>query len=593
MLRRLGRLCAVLLAAAIPLSAGADNLPLLGVSGGGAPCTYYVDSVAGSDSNAGTTIGSPFADFQYFINNTVPNGTVICLKRGSYFTGANADLIIGVPGSLVNNVTVKAYGTGANPIIDASDAISPSCWSLVASNTYSCTVTGPGTSWATPYGSWSINGPFIELFECKTAPCTPVAAAGNDTFLANETSLSTVESTPGSYYIASMTSTSLTIDYQASDSSNPGTNGYTVTYSHRPNGIALIGLNNRIVSVTAKKNADLSGTCNLENGNDGGSPNLQDIECDQGSKHNLIVPSGAYVANSRLYDAYCPSNVCGGFGNMFVAFDQTAQNLPIALSNVFFYNSTGLSGSSITAVYAHTGSGTMGAFSLSGGEMKAVGGGAFGGAEVDDTSSVAYSNFVCNQLANCLTLDTSLTVSGVQAVSSVTNNTQITVNASNVTLSFSGLKLCASNMSNGAVWMSGNTGITISDTGSLYYVASPNSNTQVVFNSTATSAASTLTANGDTFDGAVNFIAPYGLGGTGWSFAGGATAATANSYVAADQVNRWELNGSTYTSLAAWQAAVAPQDSAALATGSASAACTLPSWAMAPANDNRLMRKTA
>jgi hypothetical protein len=107
---------------------------------------YYVDSVNGNDANSGTSPSSAFADFAYFANTAIPSGSSIGVADGSYI---RSQLLIGQPSSPRNNITLTSYGTGINPVIDASDIIPPNCWTLVASTTYSCSVAGPGTTFST------------------------------------------------------------------------------------------------------------------------------------------------------------------------------------------------------------------------------------------------------------------------------------------------------------------------------------------------------------------------------------------------------------------------------------------------------------
>ncbi len=86
-------------------------------------CTYYIDSAAGSDANSGRSPAAPLADV-----TSIPKlsgGQTVCLKSGSFW---QEDLFIGVPGANVNNITVKSYGAGPLPTLDASDVIPSSAW---------------------------------------------------------------------------------------------------------------------------------------------------------------------------------------------------------------------------------------------------------------------------------------------------------------------------------------------------------------------------------------------------------------------------------------------------------------------------------
>jgi hypothetical protein len=526
---------------------------------------YYVDSVNGNDANSGTSPSSALADFAYFANTAIPSGSSIGIADGSYI---RSQLLIGQPSSPRNNITLTSYGTGANPVIDASDIIPPNCWTLVAGTTYSCSVAGPGTTFSTPYGTASLEGPFIGMWECKSAPCTPTGAGGNDTTMANETSLANAEATAGSYYIADMTATTLTIDYNASDGSNPATNGYTVTYSHRAGGFAITGLNAKISGITAKKNASEGGAC-AAGGEDGSSPILTNVECDQGSKHNITVPSGTVINGGNFYDAYCPSNVCGGSGSLLVAFDQIGQNLPITLNNVNFYNSTSYPGSTITAGISHTGSGTMGGLTIDGGHAKTVGSGALQGFSFAGVASTTYSNYGCYGLTSCVTENSGPeTLSGVQCKSEVANNTCFNSTINNFTLNASNVLACAGSV-NHAIFYMAHVALTL--TNYIGYLETPSVSSSIHIGD-AGAGSIALTSNNNIFDSALAAQSnePYAFTGTGNTFTG-----DNNQYASALNVH-WILNNTTYTTLATWKAAITPQDAAATnpATGVGLSACT-------------------
>lgn len=79
--------------------------------------TYYIDT-AGNNSNNGLSSSTPWADFTNINNMTLSSGDTILLKRGctwsatsSYWYWCNIS---------ASNVTVDAYGTGANPKFDGN-----------------------------------------------------------------------------------------------------------------------------------------------------------------------------------------------------------------------------------------------------------------------------------------------------------------------------------------------------------------------------------------------------------------------------------------------------------------------------------------
>ena len=92
------------------------------LAGAGRATTYYVDSVAGAESNNGTSAATPWQSLaaNSKINTTtfLP-GDSILFKRGSSWTGTFH--ILG-NGSIAAPLVVDAYGTGAAPVISGGGA---------------------------------------------------------------------------------------------------------------------------------------------------------------------------------------------------------------------------------------------------------------------------------------------------------------------------------------------------------------------------------------------------------------------------------------------------------------------------------------
>jgi hypothetical protein len=86
--------------------------------------TYYIDSIAGSESNNGTSASTPWKTITSTSKvNTVSfqPGDQILFKRGSSWTGTLAPK---GAGNSANPVVFDAYGTGAAPLIDGGGAAS-------------------------------------------------------------------------------------------------------------------------------------------------------------------------------------------------------------------------------------------------------------------------------------------------------------------------------------------------------------------------------------------------------------------------------------------------------------------------------------
>ena len=81
--------------------------------------TYYVDSVSGSDSNNGTSTGTPWKTLSKVSSITFQPGDQILFKKGSSWMGT---LDVTGSGSSSAQITYGAYGSGSKPIINGNGA---------------------------------------------------------------------------------------------------------------------------------------------------------------------------------------------------------------------------------------------------------------------------------------------------------------------------------------------------------------------------------------------------------------------------------------------------------------------------------------
>lgn len=79
--------------------------------------TYYVDRVAGSDTNAGTQPSAAWRSLNRVGQSAYKPGDYILLKRGQTW---NEELVISSSGAPDAPITYGAFGTGAAPVIDGS-----------------------------------------------------------------------------------------------------------------------------------------------------------------------------------------------------------------------------------------------------------------------------------------------------------------------------------------------------------------------------------------------------------------------------------------------------------------------------------------
>jgi len=104
--------------------------------GGNQCCTYYIDSVGGSDSNAGT-LASPFQNAPGMVNCssncaavTLVSGNSVGLKAGDTWRDS---ITVPASGSAGGAITYTSYGTGAQPVIDGANLLS-SGWASAGFN---------------------------------------------------------------------------------------------------------------------------------------------------------------------------------------------------------------------------------------------------------------------------------------------------------------------------------------------------------------------------------------------------------------------------------------------------------------------------
>ncbi|MFB2585801.1 family 16 glycoside hydrolase [Herbiconiux liukaitaii] len=105
--------------AAVALVAGSLVAAQPAAPASAAATTYYIDSVAGSDANPGTSASSPWKSLAKANALTATAGTSILLKSGSVWNGQYLDLK--GSGTAAAPAVVGRYGGTARPVIDFDD----------------------------------------------------------------------------------------------------------------------------------------------------------------------------------------------------------------------------------------------------------------------------------------------------------------------------------------------------------------------------------------------------------------------------------------------------------------------------------------
>jgi len=102
--------------------------------------TYYVAN-SGSDSNNGTSTGTPWQTITKVNAASLNPGDSVLFNRGDTFYGS---LTISHAGTSVNNITFGAYGTGANPIL--TGFVTTSGWVNAGGGIWTYTDSGLGST---------------------------------------------------------------------------------------------------------------------------------------------------------------------------------------------------------------------------------------------------------------------------------------------------------------------------------------------------------------------------------------------------------------------------------------------------------------
>ena len=240
---------------------------------------WYVDSVNGNDSHTGTTQAQAFATIAR-AQSVLQTGQVLGLASGSHWREQ-----LTLP--TANGIAVVAYGSGAKPLLDASDLISAAAWSKTAgrSNVYQATVPIDGPGGQTFIGCWE-----------------------NGARMSYQTSVAAVDANPGSYTLSDTSSSPaspITIYVNASGSSNPATSGNQYEYARRS--YALLGQNcgtAGIGGIQTRRNEHMSGSLVL-----GSSSVAANCLVTDGQFHSVFVSRNCYLTNVAVSGAYHPVSI--------------------------------------------------------------------------------------------------------------------------------------------------------------------------------------------------------------------------------------------------------------------------------------------
>lgn len=245
---------------------------------------WFVDSVSGSDSNDGK---SPTAAFSTISKLSTSIGE---RQYAAFLTGSSWREMFA---PTKTNLTLFSYGSGARPMLDCSDIVTPTLWSKTGGYTsvYAFTLANTYTDSAFHTSLWENSNRFA--------------------FVAD---IATVDATASSYTTVRSNATFIQVYAQASDSSDPGANGKTYEVGARDSGLNLKSCT-CVSGLHSRRNVNNNGSIVLEN-------RARVVNClaEDGSKHNLFTGKNSTILSSGCLNAYF-----AGLGSaMFIMFESAA-----------------------------------------------------------------------------------------------------------------------------------------------------------------------------------------------------------------------------------------------------------------------------
>lgn len=326
--------------------------------GGSLSLDWFVDSVGGSDSNTGKSTDQSFKTIAKLLT-VLQGGQSVGLAKGSHW---REQLTL----SNSSN-SISAYGTGANPILDAADIITG--WSKTGglTNVYEKSVVTAA----------ALGEQFINVWE-DDAPMHRVASAA------------ACDGAAGSSYVTGASGT-VTVYIHPVASDDPASNGKTYEVSTRNAGLYATTSGHTINGITTQKNQSASGSLIVSR-----SSIITDCICKMGSKHNLYTSDGCTLNNVECIDQYY-NDQC----TLFVYNENTPAGLGVTYNNCSASrpNTALITGNSLgTGFYGHVNtSGTFGTITYNNCSVEDC----FTGYNGQDAANFIYNNCTNLDSTNC------------------------------------------------------------------------------------------------------------------------------------------------------------------------------------------------
>lgn len=462
----------------------------------GAGFTYYVDSVNGSDANAGTS--PSLAKQTIAAVPTLTAGQSIGLARGSTW---REELVLSA-----NNCRAEAYGTGDKPMFDCSDVV--------------------------PAGDWTKTGGRTNVYEASLAVGTDANAAEwpglwvDDVRMVVVATLDLCDSTPGSIYHGSVTDTTpITLYVHPPGSTDATSDGKVYEASVRRSGVlSYAAANVTIRGLQGRRNYTSYGSFCVGRGG-----LLDDCLALEGNTHNIFLRGNAEARDCIARDCYHHSES----PTMFIGFESS----PTAGDTITYTRCTAENTAYYAAClgfYCHSGSGTF--------------------------ASVTHTDCTVDNVGNPFSIANAticyVTGATVTNFSLILGSTSVPIIASGIvgTLAKTGAHWGNFSGAAASVTLDGCT-VTFDTTGHLRALTS--GQTMTMRNCTITGANSILfnTAAGTTYISEDNNFVPAGRMSVIYSFGSTTPTVTSDRNNYNGSPGDFIIGGVTHADLAAWQVA--------------------------------------
>ena len=233
----------------------------------GAKNAFFVSSGNGSDLSDGNSESTAWATLAK-ATAAAPDDATIYLERDGHW---RESLDVTKP-----DWTVAAYGSGAHPIIDASNRITGGAWVKEAgyTNIYRYTLVNPAINAELWVNVWQ-----------------------DDQFMTKQVSLAALDGVPGGYHFVITTGVGAVVYIHATGSGNPAGNGRTYDVTQRLFAVTVDAVGFVMDGIETRRQIH-------NNGSFVGGGTIRNCRFIDGHKHNALIGTGSTVTGCHFEGSY-------------------------------------------------------------------------------------------------------------------------------------------------------------------------------------------------------------------------------------------------------------------------------------------------